>query len=56
MQALLKKTIGIVFYSVPHKGSEMCSKINSASLIFQPSNEIGEMKKGNNNVSLFNLC
>lgn len=52
IQSLVKRTIGIVFYSVPHKGSELASKINSASLIFQPSSEIGELKKGIINFNL----
>lgn len=48
IQSLLDKTIGLVFYSVPHKGSEIATKLNSASLIFQPSKELGELNKGNN--------
>lgn len=46
IQSLLKETAGLIFYSVPHMGSELATKMNSASILLQLSNDIAELKKG----------
>lgn len=47
IQSLVTKTAGMVFYSVPHDGSELATKFNPASTLLQLSNDITELQKGN---------
>lgn len=52
IKLLALRTSGIVFFSVPHKGSELANKINSASHIFLPSSDIAQLEKGSQNLFL----
>lgn len=54
VHSLAKQTAGIILYSVPHKGSDVASKINSASQILLPSSDISQLKTGK--ISLYFLC
>jgi len=46
MKNILEQTKGIVFYSVPHKGSEMAVWSPGIQRIISPSSEVLELRKG----------
>ncbi|XP_076316885.1 protein SERAC1-like isoform X1 [Tachypleus tridentatus] len=45
LKSILKNTVGVVFYSVPHKGTDMASLKPSVQFLFLPSVEVQELKK-----------
>lgn len=51
-KALLDQTRGIVFYSVPHKGSQMAVWSPQMQRIISPSNHVLELRKGNRHILL----
>ncbi|XP_042912246.1 protein SERAC1 isoform X1 [Parasteatoda tepidariorum] len=42
---ITKNTTGIIFFSVPHKGSELASFMQSVSYIFKPSVDVSQLQR-----------
>ena len=45
---VIDNTIGVVFYSVPHKGSSLAKISNLAKYMVFPSIEVQELNQGTN--------
>lgn len=43
---MVNNTVGVVFYSVPHRGSTLAQLSNTASYIVAPTVEVQEMGRG----------
>lgn len=46
VSSIAKKTAGVIFFSVPHKGSDLVNIFQSVPYIFQPSIDMGHLQKG----------
>ncbi|KAG8196298.1 hypothetical protein JTE90_023850 [Oedothorax gibbosus] len=46
VNSISKKTTGVIFFSVPHFGSDLVNIFQSVPYIFQPSIDMGHLQKG----------
>lgn len=51
---LCKNTKGIIFYSTPHRGSQVAALKQTTQLFVWPSIEVQELRKGKSNNSYVN--